>query len=112
MKRRTFLGLILALVIAGPSFAVEQVNLSSPVTISSYKIVMLKLDIREQTITIILHNVDANKDEIFLYTGATALTMMNQLNKANLTTNSLQKRIFERLIADGKLVGTISGTPD
>lgn len=46
------------------------------------------------------------------YNGATATTLMNQLNTANLSTKSLHRRLLERLIADGHLSGTISGSPD
>lgn len=33
------------------------------------------------------------------------------LNTANLTVKSLARRILEKLVADGKLPGTISGAP-
>lgn len=46
------------------------------------------------------------------YEGAIATTLMLALNVANLSTKSLHKRVLERLIADGKLAGTIAGTPD
>jgi hypothetical protein len=39
-------------------------------------------------------------------------TLLNALNTANLSTNSLVKRIFNRLVADGYISGTVSGTPD
>lgn len=42
-----------------------------------------------------------------------ATDLMNALNKANLTTKSLQRRILEQLAADGKLgAGAVSGTPE
>ncbi len=41
-----------------------------------------------------------------------ATTLMRVLNKANLFTKSLHKRIMEKAVADGKLTGTISGPPD
>lgn len=41
-----------------------------------------------------------------------ATTLMLALNKANLSTKSLHRRILERLVADGHIAGTISGTPD
>ena len=44
--------------------------------------------------------------------GADATTLMIALNKANLSTKSLHKRIMEKAVADGKLNGTISGVPD
>lgn len=37
--------------------------------------------------------------------------LVNALNTANLSVKSLHRRIMERLIADGKITGTISGTP-
>lgn len=42
---------------------------------------------------------------------AGAVTLMTFLNTANLSIKSLHRRIMERLISDGKLSGTISGTP-
>lgn len=46
------------------------------------------------------------------YLGATATTLMLQLNKVDLSVKSLQRRILERLVTDGKLPpGSVSGTP-
>ena len=47
----------------------------------------------------------------FVYVEAEAETLMVALNKANLSTKSLHRRIMEKLIADGKIAGTISGIP-
>ena len=45
--------------------------------------------------------------------GQNATALMNSLNKANLTIKSLQRRVIEQALADGKLPAfTISGTPD
>jgi hypothetical protein len=38
--------------------------------------------------------------------------MMISLNKVNLSVKSLHRRVIEQLINDGKLDGTISGSPD
>lgn len=46
------------------------------------------------------------------YEGTDATTLMVALNKADLSVKSLQRRIMERVVSDGKLSGTISGTPD
>lgn len=46
------------------------------------------------------------------YSGTTATVFMTALNKANLSTTSLHKRILERLVTDGVIAGTISGSPD
>lgn len=45
--------------------------------------------------------------------GTTIATLLAALNTANLSTKSLQRRILERLVADGYLpAGTVTGTPD
>lgn len=33
------------------------------------------------------------------------------LNKANLTSNSLEKRVYSQLVSDGAFVGSITGSP-
>ena len=47
-----------------------------------------------------------------VYNGQTADTLILALNKANLTTVSLERRILNQLVADGVIAGTITGTPD
>lgn len=45
--------------------------------------------------------------------GTTAATLISNLNTANLSTKSLQRRLFDRLAADGYLpAGAVTGTPD
>lgn len=39
-------------------------------------------------------------------------TLISTLNTANLTSNSLIKRTFNRVITDGCIAGTVTGTPD
>ena len=46
------------------------------------------------------------------YGSTTATAMMNFLNTANLSSTSLHKRVIQRLVNDGVLAGTISGSPD
>jgi hypothetical protein len=48
----------------------------------------------------------------FTYDGQVARDLVVALNKANLSTKSLQRRVLERLVADGKLAGAIAGLPD
>ena len=98
-----------------PAKADEQIDLSAPrisdpTSTSNLKIVSLTLD-REKNF--ILIRLGANGVYVnFIYVGSVARTLMNQLNTANLTNNSLHRRIIQRLINDGKLSGDISGTPD
>lgn len=46
------------------------------------------------------------------WTGQTAYDDIIALNKANLSTHSLEKRLFLKLVARGKLDGSVEGTPD
>lgn len=55
---------------------------------------------------------DTGKYSNYQYTGKQAVNMIQALNTANLTQKSLQKRILEKLSADGLLPGTVQGTPD
>jgi len=93
----------------------EQINLTIPKPdipgLSSWRIVVIVLNIQRKLIQIdLLSNSGENKT--VKIGGAKATTLIKQLNKANLSTKSLHKRILERLIADGEFNGTISGTPD
>jgi hypothetical protein len=53
-----------------------------------------------------------NERSSYSYQGLEAETMIRTLNTANLSTKSMHKRILEKLSNDGKLPGTITGTPD
>lgn len=46
------------------------------------------------------------------YLGNEAMAMIRQLNTANLSVKSLQKRVLEKLSRDGIIPGTVTGTPD
>jgi hypothetical protein len=93
----------------------EKHVLGAPVVvpdITDYEVITLTL---QRVGSIVYIEVRANTGEITrkMYDGATAATMIQQLNKANLSVKSLERRILERLAADGVLAaGTISGTPD
>ena len=91
----------------------EQLDLASPTVhaVNNYRVSILTLDWYGARIGIDL--VDNNGLPLsFSYTGPTATQMMRALNKANLTNNSLHKRVLNQLISDGKLAGSISGSPE
>lgn len=111
MKNIILVVALLCLLVS-PSLAVEQLNLSPQVICSTYRVERLYLDWPGQLINISLLCVETGEVKIFTYTGEVARTLMIALNKANLSTSSLQKRILEKLVADGKLGGTVTGTPD
>jgi hypothetical protein len=87
------------------------ITFPTPPTITTYLVRMLKFDYDTSTIDIRLTGPNGEV-KTFDYSGPTALTLMIALNKANLSTTSLQKRVLQQLVADGKLAGTISGSPD
>ena len=77
-----------------------------------YRVQSILLDWDQKRILIWLLT-PAGKSEQFTYTGDEAKQLMVALNKANLTANSLHRRILERLRQDQKLpAGQITGTPD
>jgi len=92
----------------------EKLNLTTPKTYpttSDWRVDCLTLDWGNGIITIRLKGTNG---EVLthIYDGSVAPALMIALNKANLTTNSLHKRILDRLVADGVLAGTVTGTPD
>lgn len=94
----------------------EQITLTTPETkpqinTTFYRVVSLHLDWRLSEIGILLEGENGERRS-FGYEGSEALMLMTALNKANLSTLSLQKRIMNRLIADGKLTGSVTGAPD
>ena len=111
MKRNLVL-FVSVLLFAVVGAAQEKVDLTTPVAKTStqnYQIASVLLDWGGARIKITLV---ANNGEnlVHEYTGTTATNLMISLNKANLTTRSLNQRIFDRLIADGVIVGTVGGT--
>ena len=91
----------------------EQIDLSvvvQPAAVSTYRIDRIVLDWASACIDITLRDNTGGMTSA-TYSGQEATDMMLILNTANLTNNSLHKRTLTKLIADGKLDGTISGNP-
>lgn len=56
---------------------------------------------------------DTGKYTLCQYIGAEAIDLIKWMNTANFSVNSMQKRILQKLVADGKLPpGTIQGVPE
>jgi hypothetical protein len=90
----------------------EQFEPTTAESVTTYRVVKLDLSLAARQIIIVL--VD-NRDKFtkYVYEGDTAQLLMNQLNVADLSTQSLHKRILNRLAADGKLpAGSVTGVPD
>jgi len=112
---RKLILVLIILLFSSTSMATEQIDLTIPITklpINSYKIDSIVLNWTGATITITLFDPVTGEKPIFSYYGTVATTLMTVLNKTNLSAKSLQRRIFERLIADGKISGIVSGIPD
>lgn len=139
MKSLT-LFIVTALFIASPALAQEKAVLATPVaapSVTEYSIRYFAIDVENSRILI---ELKSNTGELKQVTysdsapvtvpvtvtnpdGTTTTTdtvtpsdkkatnMIIALNKANLSVKSLQRRIFEALIADGHLSGSVTGTP-
>lgn len=94
----------------------ETVTLAIPevtpqITTTDYRVSYLQMDWERASIVIHLRGTNGERKEI-RYDGAEATALMVALNKANLSTKSLQRRILEKAVADSKIVGTVTGVPD
>lgn len=100
----------------------EQVDLAAPITKPAqtfWRILRLGLEVEAKQVNV--HLIGDNGELLFVSypTPAppshpdqpTGETLLTTLNTANLTNNSLVRRVFTRLIADGYLAGTITGAP-
>ena len=120
MKHRIF---FLAFLLVAPVMAQERVTLSAPVHVDPgatvFRVAELVLSVEGHAITVRLKESDGAGGFVadghvlaFAYTGAEADAILSALNTANLSIKSLQRRIIEKLVADGKVsVGTITGVP-
>jgi hypothetical protein len=94
----------------------ETVTPPAPITkpsINGYTLDYLTLDVGQSRILCVVKS-DTGETIQKVYdstTTPTGLSLLSTLNKSNFTTNSLIKAVFNRLIADGVIAGTVSGTP-
>lgn len=92
----------------------EQLDLTTPITQptrTAYSVASLALDWGNEVIRVGLLGSDTVPIQIE-WRGAQATTLMIALNKANLSTISLQKRILQQAVTDGKLpAGAVTGVP-
>ena len=61
---------------------------------------------------IVLRGSNGENKEVVYDEDAGSVAMLRSLNKANLSVKSLHHRVMEKLLADGHLAGSISGTPE
>lgn len=90
----------------------ETLTLTAPISLTGYRVRRLVLDWAEANIDIVVRN-NNNEELKFKYSGAVATTLMTQLNKLDLSAQSLHTRILNRLVSDGFLpAGNVTGAPD
>lgn len=82
------------------------------ITTTDYRVVRLLKDAEQELIVIHVRGTNGERKEFRYEKNDGALALIVAINKANLSLKSEQRRILERLIADGKLAGTVTGTPD
>lgn len=115
--RTVLITMTLLLALPACAAADEILTLAAPVvkpSLTGYVLRTLTLNRSPGSESVSVSLVSPATGDTFVYTwtGATARALITGLNTANLSTKSLARRIHERLIADGALAGTITGTPD
>lgn len=95
----------------------ERLTLTTPITppaptTTDYVVRSLYLGWEEALIQVVLRDNNGHTLPC-TYEGPPATALMIALNKANLTNNSLHKRIINQLTTDGKVpAGAVTGAPD
>ena len=110
--RRLLIGLLVALGLTTLVWSQERVDLTTPETKpanTSYTVARLDLDWATPRVYVYLLGVNG-EPKLFVYTESEARALMVALNKANLSTRSLHQRVLDRLVADGKIDGTVAGS--
>lgn len=99
----------------------EKLDLTAPVTkpaLTDYRVERLTLHFNPPEGSSIYIQLLGTNGEAFSHAyvdapgSPTATTLLIALNKMDLSTQSLQRRILARLVADGVLAGSITGSPD
>lgn len=95
----------------------EQLDLSVPLTttVASYKLDSVLIDLRNAQIVLNLSGLNGETPIVKVYNSATTptgATLLHNLNVGNFSgATSLIKAVYNRLIADGILSGSVSGSP-
>jgi hypothetical protein len=96
----------------------EQLDLTSPVVIpqrstAAWAVLEIHLVRRPPAVSVLIESNLGERIEVRTSSEAEGLALLSQLNTANLTIKSLQKRALEWCATKlGALTGTVSGTPD
>lgn len=100
--------------VAVNTFAQEKADLTTPLTVttSSYEIAGIELRRLPRWTLRIVYMDDRGQEHYDVHQDEEAEALIIALNKADLSTNSLERRALQHLISEGKIpAATISGTP-
>lgn len=90
----------------------EKLTLTVPISVTDYSFSGVEFNWEDKYILVRLRDTTGKELKV-TYTGAEAVSLMNALNKTNLSNTSLIKRIFNQLATDNKLpAGNVTGVPD
>ena len=114
---KVFLAVLLALALSSASVkAGEQIDLVTPDQVvpgtMTYELVRIVFDWEHGRLAILLKGANGERKEVVYGQNTGARDLMRSINKADFSTKSLHRRLMEKLLADGHLAGSISGTPD
>lgn len=110
----------LLLLCAGPALAAERLDLSTPQTfqapatpapIASWRVGALRLLWDDARIEAEMVGPAGQRRDCVVE-GAAALTLMRALNTANLSSNSLHRRVLNHFAGNCLGAGSVAGTPD
>ena len=86
-------------------------EVTPPKVTTDYRVVFVQKDVEAKRFIVRVRGTNGEVKE-FREDDDAAITVIKALNKSNNSVKSEQKRILEKLVADGKLNGTVEGTPD
>jgi len=113
--KRFILASVLILLFSVSVNAAEEARFTVPVIIPDIvfvKVDSLVLEWGAKQILIIIVDSNGVKSRV-VYHGTEAVNLMKSLNKADLSVKSLNKRILQKLVVDGKIPNaSVTGTVD
>ena len=77
-----------------------------------YQIARITFDWEHGLVTVTLSGTNGQIKQVLYGQNTGGRALMRSFNRPGTQAKSIQRRIMEKLIADGHLAGTISGAPD
>ena len=107
---------IAAFLFSGAAIAAEQIDLTAPDQAqpgtTTYVVGELHLNWTQGLVSITLVGSNGEIKQVRYGQNDGGRALMIAMNRMDFSSVSLQRRIMNKLISDGHLVGAVSGTPD